>query len=119
MSITIYHNPRCSKSRKTLELLEQAGVTPTIVEYLRSPPDAAATLNNARLIGVRVADLLRRGEDEFKQANDLPDLDDDAALAAWLEQHPKVIERPIVVDEVNKRAVVGRPPENVLELVRQ
>ncbi|MDJ0812577.1 MAG: arsenate reductase (glutaredoxin) [Woeseiaceae bacterium] len=119
MSIKIYHNPRCSKSRKTLELLEQAGVTPTIVEYLKSPPDAATTLRNAALIGVSVAELLRRGEDEFRQAQDLPDLDDDAALAAWLEQHPKVIERPIVVDEDGKRAVVGRPPENVLELVGQ
>ena len=81
MSITIYHNPRCSKSRKTLELLEQAGVNPTIVEYLGSPPDAATILSNAKLMGVKVADLLRRGEDEFKQARDLPDLDDDAALA--------------------------------------
>ena len=117
MSITIYHNPRCSKSRKTLELLEQAGVTPTIVEYLKSPPDAATTLRNARLIGVSVAELLRRGENEFRQADDLPDLDDDAALAAWLQQHPKVIERPIVVDEAGNRAVLGRPPENVLELV--
>lgn len=117
MSITIYHNPRCSKSRKTLELLEQAGVTPTIVEYLKSPPDAATTLRNARLIGVSVAELLRRGETEFRQAEDLPDLDDDAALAKWLEQHPKVIERPIVVDETGNRAVLGRPPENVLELV--
>lgn len=119
MSITIYHNPRCSKSRKTLELLEQAGAEPKIVEYLKSPPDAATTIRNARLIGVRVADLLRRGEDEFKQADDLPDLDDDAALAAWLEQHPRVIERPIVVDEATNRAVIGRPPENVLELVGQ
>ena len=119
MSITIYHNPRCSKSRKTLELLEQAGVNPTIVEYLGSPPDAATILSNAKLMGVKVADLLRRGEDEFKQARDLPDLDDDAALAAWLERHPKVIERPIVVDEDSNRAVVGRPPENVLELVGQ
>lgn len=117
MSIKIYHNPRCSKSRKTLELLEEAGVTPTIVEYLKAPPDAATTLRNAELIGVSVAELLRRGEAEFKQAQDLPDLDDDAALAAWLEQHPKVIERPIVVDEDGERAVVGRPPENVLELV--
>lgn len=119
MSITIYHNPRCSKSRKTLELLEQAGATPTIVEYLKSPPDAATTLRNAKLVGVRVADLLRRGEEEFKQADDLPDLDDDAALAAWLERHPKVIERPIVVDETGNRAVIGRPPESVLELVGQ
>lgn len=117
MSITIYHNPRCSKSRKTLELLEQSGITPTIVEYLNTPPDAETTLRHARLIGVRVADLLRRGEEEFKQANDLPDLDDDGALAKWLEAHPKVIERPIVVDEANDRAVIGRPPENVLELV--
>ena len=117
MSITIYHNPRCSKSRKTLELLEQAGVTPTIVEYLKSPPEAATTLRNARLIGVSVAELLRRGENEFRQADDLPDLDDDAALAQWLQQHPKVIERPIVVDEAGNRAVLGRPPENVLELV--
>ena len=119
MSITIYHNPRCSKSRKTLELLERSGVSPTIVEYLNTPPSAAATLRHAKLIGVQVADLLRRGEDEFKQADDLPDLEDDTALAAWLEMHPRVIERPIVVDEANDRAVIGRPPENVLDLVRQ
>ncbi|MEJ2128974.1 MAG: arsenate reductase (glutaredoxin) [Woeseiaceae bacterium] len=117
MSITIYHNPRCSKSRKTLELLEQSGAQPTIVEYLKTPPTADTTMRHAKLLGVRVADLLRRGEEEFKQANDLPDLDDDAALAAWLETHPKVIERPIVVDEANDKAVIGRPPESVLELV--
>ena len=119
MSITIYHNPRCSKSRKTLELLEQSGVSPTIVKYLDTPPTAAETLRNAKLIGVRVVDLLRRGEDDFKNATDLPDLDDDAALAAWLEKHPRVIERPIVVDTQNDAAVIGRPPENVLELVGQ
>jgi arsenate reductase len=117
MSITIYHNPRCSKSRKTLELLEQSGVTPTIVEYLKEPPAAEMTLRHARLIGVQVADLLRRGEDEFKQADDLPDLADDAALAKWLEAHPKVIERPIVVDEARGKAIIGRPPENVLGLI--
>lgn len=117
MSITIYHNPRCSKSRKTLELLQQSGVKPTIVEYLDTAPSAATTLRNARLIGVPVADLLRRGEDEFKDATDLPNLNDDAALAAWLAQHPTVIERPIVVDEKNATAVLGRPPENVLALL--
>jgi arsenate reductase len=119
MSITIYHNPRCSKSRKTLELLEQSGVKPTIIEYLATPPDAATILRNAELLGVRVADLLRRGEDEFKHADDLPDLDHDVALAGWLETHPRVIERPIVVDAENARAVIGRPPENVLALVRK
>jgi len=117
MSITIYHNPRCSKSRKTLEILTQAGITPTIVEYLITPPNAAATLQLASQLGVPVRDLLRRGEAEFKEASDLPDLDDDAALAAWLELHPRVIERPIVVDESGGKAVVGRPPENVHELI--
>ena len=119
MSITIYHNPRCSKSRKTLELLEKAGATLTIVEYLSTPPTATMTLRHAALIGVRVADLLRRGEAEFKEATDLPDLDDDLALAGWLELHPKVIERPIVVNEDREKAVIGRPPEIVLELVGQ
>jgi len=119
MSITIYHNPRCSKSRKTLELLESSGIRPTIIEYLNSAPAATTILRNAALLGVRVADLLRRGEDEFKEANDLPDLDDDSALATWLEAHPKVIERPIVVDEANGKAVIGRPPEIVLELLGQ
>lgn len=119
MSITIYHNPRCSKSRKTLELLESSGTRPTIIDYLNSAPTATTILRNAALLGVRVADLLRRGEEEFKEAGDLPDLDDDSTLAAWLEAHPKVIERPIVVDEANGKAVIGRPPENVLELLSQ
>jgi arsenate reductase len=119
MSITIYHNPRCSKSRKTLELLQESGIEPTIVEYLNTPPSAATTLRHAQLMGIPVANLLRRGEDEFKEAVDLPDLDDDAALAAWLEDHPRVIERPIVVDDDSDTAVIGRPPENVLELISQ
>jgi len=119
MSITIYHNPRCSKSRKTLELLEESGITPKIIEYLSTPPSASTTLRNAAFIGVSVADLLRRGEQEFTEATDLPDLGDDAALATWLESHPKVIERPIVVDDENNKGVIGRPPENVLELIKQ
>lgn len=119
MSITIYHNPRCSKSRKTLELLQQSGINPTIIEYLSTPPSAAATMRNAALLGMPVSGLLRRSEEEFRSAVDLPDLDNDAALAAWLKQHPKVIERPIVVDEINDQAVIGRPPENVLALLVQ
>jgi arsenate reductase len=116
MSITIYHNPRCSKSRKTLELLQKAGVRPNIVEYLKTPPDAETILRNARLLGIPVSGLLRRSEDEFKNAQDLPDINDDSALAAWLAAHPRVIERPIVVDSIGDRAVIGRPPENVMEL---
>jgi arsenate reductase-like glutaredoxin family protein len=63
--------------------------------------------------------LLRRGEDDFKSADDVPDLTDDAALAAWIERNPKTLERPIVVDDENGQAIVGRPPENVLELIRK
>ena len=115
--VTIYHNPRCSKSRKTLQLLQENGVEPTIVEYLHEPPDARRILELARLLGSGVAALLRRGEDEFRNATDLPELADDQALAAWLATHPRVLERPIVVDNSGKRAVVGRPPENVLKLL--
>jgi arsenate reductase len=119
MSITIYHNPRCSKSRNSLALLSNAGVTPEVIEYLKTPPDANTILRIAGLLGMPVSGLLRRGESEFKEAADLPGLDDDAALAAWLEAHPKVIERPIVVNAAFDKAVIGRPPENVLEVIDQ
>ena len=117
MSITIYHNPRCSKSRKTLEIIVESGVKPTIVEYLATPPEADTTLRLASLLGVPVADLLRRGEAEFKDATDLPDLADNEALAGWIVAHPRVLERPIVVNEASNKAVIGRPPENVLEIL--
>ena len=117
MALTIYHNPRCSKSRKTLELIRDAGVDPAIVLYLETTPSAAEILGIAQQLDVAVADLLRRGESAFKEAGDLPDLDDDVALAGWLEAHPIVIERPIVVDEGTGKAVIGRPPENVNTLL--
>ena len=117
MSLKIYHNPRCSKSRKTLEIIQAAGVEPTIVHYLDDTPTAAEILEVANNLGKPVADLLRCGESSFKEATDLPDLSDDAALAAWLEQHPIVLERPIVVDTETGKAVVGRPPENVNDLL--
>ena len=117
MSITIYHNPRCSKSRKALELLESNGISPTIVEYLQSPPDADTLQQIASLVGRPLAELLRRGEDVFRDAGDSVPLEDEATLAAWIHNHPKALERPIVVDQDTKRAVVGRPPENVLELI--
>jgi arsenate reductase len=113
MSITIYHNPRCSKSRKTLELIQAAGVSPTIVKYLDDPPGADRIGELAATIGIPVADLLRRGEDAFRNATDLPDLEDDTSLAAWLSRNPKVLQRPIVIDDDAGIAVVGRPPENV------
>ena len=117
MALTIYHNPRCSKSRQTLELIRNAGIEPEIVRYLEDNPSAGTILGLAARLGVQVADLLRRKESEFRTADDLPDLDDNDALAEWLADHPKVIERPIVVDADSGRAVLGRPPENVTELL--
>lgn len=116
--LTIYHNPRCSKSRQTLEILRESDKEPHIVEYLAKPPDAARIQYLAGLLGVPVVALLRRGEESFRQATDLPDLADDAALADWLQRHPEVLERPIVVDDAGKRAVIGRPPENARTLLK-
>ena len=117
MSVTIYHNPRCSKSRKTLELIQEAGVEPDIIEYLDTPPAAERIVAIAGLLGMAVQDLLRRNESEFKEAADLPDLADDAALAEWITRNPRVLQRPIVVSDVGDRAIIGRPPENVSELL--
>ena len=117
MTITIYHNPRCSKSRQTLELIENAGVRTTVVRYLEDPPGADRIRELAATIGVPVAELLRRNEDDFRHATDLPDLDDDASLAAWLAQHPRVMQRPIVIDDSAGLAIIGRPPENVQEIL--
>ena len=118
MKLTIYHNPSCSKSRKTLELIETHGIKPKIVEYLKTPPDADTVLSLARQLGVRVVDMLRPAEADFAALTAQSSKDDDAALAAGLQQHPKALQRPIVVDEDADKAVVGRPPENVLELLR-
>ena len=117
MSIKIYHNPRCSKSRQTLEIIESKGVMPTIVEYLTAPPDPAELVRVAGLLGMPLADLLRRGEAEFKDAGDKVPLDDENRLSKWLHDNPKVLQRPIVINEETGRAVVGRPPENVLDIL--
>ncbi len=117
MPVTIYHNPRCSKSRQTLELIGASGVTNTVILYLQDSPDAATILELAGKLGLSVADLLRRGESEFKEAGDLPDLADDARLAEWLAKHPVVLERPIVVNDESGAAVIGRPPENVSKVL--
>lgn len=117
MPLTIYHNPRCSKSRKTLELIEKSGTGVEIVRYLENPPAASRLLELARLAGVRVGDLVRRHEPDYRDARDLPPPGDDRALAEWLAAHPIAIERPIVVDDEAGRAVIGRPPENVFALI--
>lgn len=117
MALTIYHNPRCSKSRETLKIINEAGIEPTIVQYLQETPAAAEIVAIAGKLQLSVADLLRRGESEFKNADDLPSLDDDNALAKWVVAHPTVLQRPIVIDDSSGKAVIGRPPENVQDLL--
>ena len=111
----IYHNPRCSKSRQALELLRGRGVEPEVIEYLKSPPNEATLTRLLKQLGIGPRDLLRTKEPEYK-ALGLADAGlDDAALIRAMVRHPKLIERPIVVE--GRRAVLGRPPEKVLELL--
>lgn len=112
MPITLYHNPRCSKSRAALALLEERGVRPRIVEYLKTPPDAAELARILSLLGMRPRDLLR--PKEAREAGLDPTLDD-AALIAAMVANPAVIERPIAVSDGGAR--VGHPPDRVLELL--
>jgi len=113
--LTLYHNPRCSKSRGALELLEARGLTPTIIRYLETPPAAAQLRDLLGKLGIGARALLRTGEDEYKALN-LVDtgLSDDALIDA-MAAHPKLIERPILV--VGDKAVIGRPPEKILEIL--
>ncbi len=117
MAVTIYHNPRCSKSRKTLEIIAESGTAHAVVLYLEDSPNAATIVDLAGKLGMSVAGLLRRGESEFKEASDLPDLGEDVELSHWIAAHPITLERPIVVNEASGEAVIGRPPENVLPLL--
>ena len=114
--IRIYHNPRCSKSRATLALLRERGIEPEIVEYLKTPPDASELARLLDLLGLTPRELMRRKEKEYKEAGlDDPDLDRDALITAMIE-HPRLIERPIVVVD-DRKAAIGRPPEQVLEIL--
>jgi len=111
----IYHNPRCSKSRQTLTLLEEKGLQPDIVKYLDTPPTADELAALVEAMGCSVRDIIRVKESEYKELGlDNPELDDRALLQA-LSEHPKLIERPIVVH--NGKAAMGRPPENVLDIL--
>lgn len=115
MSLVIYHNPRCSKSRQTLALIEESGKPVEIVEYLKNPPSTEQITQLVAQLGVSPRDILRNKEAEYKEAG-LDDLSlSDAEIIERMNQYPKVIERPIVSN--GEKAVVGRPPENVQELL--
>ncbi|MEO4047864.1 arsenate reductase (glutaredoxin) [Pseudomonas sp. CAU 1711] len=113
--LTLYHNPRCSKSRGALELLEARGLQPTVVRYLETPPSAAELRALLGKLGIPARQLLRSGEDEYKALNLADASLDEEQLIAAMAAHPRLIERPILV--AGERAVIGRPPEKVLELL--
>lgn len=113
--VTIWHNPRCSKSRQTLALLEERGIKPNIVAYLETPPSAAEIERVLALLGREPRGLMRLGESEYRdQGLDNPSLDRGALIDAMV-QTPKLIERPVVI--AGAKAALGRPPEAVLDIL--
>ncbi len=114
MSITIWHNPRCSKSRATLKLLEERGIQPRIRRYLDEPPSAEEIRDVARMLGQPVIGMMRIKEPLFRELGLSPDMDEDRLIEA-LAEHPRLIERPIVLRD--GKAAIGRPPEAVLKIL--
>lgn len=115
MTITIFHNPRCSKSRATLALLQESGVNPTVRLYLEEPPDAVELRSLLKKLGIPARALLRKGEPEYRDQGLADESLGEETLIAAMVATPKLIERPIVI--AGKRAAIGRPPEAVLEIV--
>lgn len=113
--LTLYHNPRCSKSRGALELLEARGLAPTVVRYLETPPTARELQALLGKLNISARQLLRSGEDEYKTLNLADASLSEAQLIEAMVQHPKLIERPILI--AGDKAVIGRPPEKVLEIL--
>lgn len=110
----IYHNPRCSKSRETLALIQNAGREVNVIEYLKDPPSEKELQTIVAKLGMKAADLVRKGEDLYKEKFKGKELTEEQWIKA-LVKHPVLIERPIVVS--GSKAVLGRPPENVKKLL--
>lgn len=111
MMVRIYHNPRCSKSRQTLALIEEKGITPDVITYLDTPPTPQELSGILEMLGMQPEDILRKKEAKEEGIDGLRGNDLIEALCA----HPRAIERPIVVN--GDKAVLGRPPENVIEIL--
>ena len=116
-NFTIYHNPRCSKSRQTLELLKENNIEPEIILYLENPPSEEKLTELIDLLGINPRDLLRKGEEEYKAHNLKDESIKGEDIIKIMTENPKLIERPIVISK--NKAIIGRPPENVLKLINQ
>jgi arsenate reductase len=115
MTVTIYHNPRCSKSRQTLALIEEKGIQPKVVHYLETPPSIAELKRVLEKLGLKPRDILRKGEARFAELGLKDQGVTDDALLALMVKNPILIERPIVVS--GDHAAIGRPPEAVLKIL--
>ncbi|MGD2129729.1 MAG: arsenate reductase (glutaredoxin) [Lysobacterales bacterium] len=115
MTTRILHNPRCSKSRATLELLRERGIEPEISLYLEQPPSAAELRSILKKLGIGARQLLRKGEAEYRELNLKDETLSESQLIEAMAKHPRLIERPIVL--ANGKAALGRPPESVLEIL--
>ena len=113
---TIYHNPSCSKSRQTLQILRDRGIEPSIVEYLKTPLQKDELKKISTSLGFRPKEFVRKNESDFKERNLVNHLEDDDKMIEAMAAYPKIIERPIVV--LKDKAVIGRPPDNVLKLIK-
>lgn len=113
--VRIYHNPRCSKSRATLQLLKDRGLDPQVIEYLDTPPDAETIRQLLAKLNFSARDLLRKGEQEYRDLGLADDSLGDEQIIQAMVSHPRLIERPIV--ETERGARIGRPPESVLEVL--
>lgn len=113
-AITIWHNPRCAKSRDTLKLLEAEGESPDVVRYLDTAPDPDEIRRVLLMLRISARELMRTKEKLYKEL-ELKSVDDEAALIAAMAEHPRLIERPVVIK--GDKAVIGRPPEKVLEII--
>lgn len=115
MDIRIYHNPRCSKSRQTLELLLERGIEPVIIEYLKTPPSTQELDDILNKLGMEPRQLMRSNEPDYKTLElDRPELGREQLIQA-LHDHPQLLQRPVVV--TTQSAAIGRPPERVLEIL--
>jgi arsenate reductase len=113
--VVIYHNPRCSKSRQTLELIREKGIDPEIVEYLKTPPSVDTLSDILKSLDMEPRDLMRRKESEYKELGLNDETLNREALIKAMHDHPRLIERPIVIN--GNKIALGRPPENVLEIL--
>ena len=113
--IIIYHNPKCSKSRKALEIIRSKNIEPTIILYLVNKLSKTEVKNLLSKLGLSIRDILRTGEDEYKNNNLKNENLRDDTLTEFLVKFPKLLQRPIVIK--NNKAVIGRPPENILKLL--